>query len=101
MKKFVLKFLWLNSAIAVSLNQQVCDKTIPLTKYISWPSRDAWEEMRCYFAYQNWIPEADAVFLLNQITEVINYWQDRELTSKLDINKIREKFPECLFIVEK
>ena len=100
MKKFVLKFLWLKNSIAVSLDQKVGDKIIPLTPYLAWPSRDAWEEMRIYFDSKNWISDAEAVLFLNRITEVINYWQDRdrEIIQKVDLSKIREKFPECLFI---
>jgi 30S ribosomal protein 3 len=98
MKKFVLKFLWLNNCISVSLDQKVGEKTIPITPYFSWPSRDAWDEMRVYFDSKNWIPDSEAVVFLNRITEIINYWQDREISQRIDIKKIREKFPDCLFI---
>ena len=98
MKKFVLKFLWLNRSIAVALDQVVGEKIIPLTPYFIWPSRDAWEDMRVYFDSNNWISDTESVFLLNKITEVINYWQDQNLTEKINIEKVRESFPDIYFI---
>jgi|LakMenEpi03Aug12_release.lakeMendotaPanAssembly.Ray.scaffolds.fasta_scaffold588800_1 30S ribosomal protein 3 len=101
MKKFVLKFLWLDRALAVSLDQVVGEKTIPLTFFFAWPCRDAWEDMRVYFDSINLVPDIEAVSFLNRITEVVNYWQETHRTEKeekLDINKVREKFKDCIFI---
>lgn len=39
-----------------------------------------------------WLPPQ--VLLLNQCTEVINYWQDE---NKHSLDQAREKFPNCKF----
>lgn len=95
---YVLKFLWLDKSIAVSLDQCVGDKTTPLTEYYFWPQRDAWEEMKTYLENQDWIPQGTSILLLNQVTEVINFWQEKDSLEKKDISKVKEKFPKCLFV---
>lgn len=96
--EFVLKFLWLEKSVAVSLDQVVNGKTTPLTEYFFWPQRDAWEEMKNFLENKDWIPQGTSILLLNQITEVINFWQDKENLDKKDISKVREKFAKCLFV---
>lgn len=98
MDNFVLKFLWLEKSIAVSLDQRVAEKTTPLTEYFFWPQRDAWEEMKNFLESKTWISQANSILLLNQITEVINFWQEKDNLSKKDISKVKEKFPYCLFV---
>ena len=95
MNKFVLKFLWLEKSIAVALDQQIGFNTSPITEYFFWPRKDAWEELKNELETKLWIDQNEAIVILNQTTEVINYWQE-ETTH--DLNKAREKFPECLFI---
>jgi 30S ribosomal protein 3 len=98
MKRFVLKFLWLDKTIGVALDQRVGEKTLPLTEYYFWPQKDAWEEMKNCLEKKSWIAQNDSIVLLNQITEVINFWQDKEVTNRKDITKVREKFPSSSFV---
>lgn len=95
MSKFILKFLWLEKAIAVALDQKVAERTSPVTEYFFWPRKDAWEEMKLDLENKPWISKADSILLLNQVTEVINFWQEN---STLDLEKVRIRFPECIFI---
>lgn len=95
---YVLKFLWLDKSIAVSLDQRVSDKTTPLTEYFFWPQRDAWEEMKNFLEKNDWIPQSTSILLLNQVTEVINFWQDKDNLDKKDIAKVKERFQKCLFV---
>lgn len=96
--KFILKFLWLEKSIAVSLDQKVGDKTIPLTEYFFWPQKDAWEDMKIYLETEDWISQENSILLLNQITEIINYWQERDNISKSELSDIKTKFPNCIFV---
>ena len=98
MKKFVLKFIWLEKVIAVSLDQKIGYKSIPLTEYFFWPQKDAWEEMKNYLDSKSWISYDESVLMLNQITEVINYWQEKYSVETIEISKLREMFPSCIFI---
>lgn len=101
MSKFLLKFIWLERLIAVSLDQKVGAKTIPITSYFFWPRSDAWEDMRVCLENMPWISETEVILILNQITEVINFWQDKKETSKKkDLATLLEKFPLCKFIVQ-
>lgn len=99
MDKFVLKFIWLDKTIAVSLDQRIGLNTTPLSGFYFWPQKDAWEEMKDFLESQPWISQDNSIGLLNIITEVINYWQEMDnLKESKDINLVRKKFPACLFI---
>lgn len=98
MERFVLKFLWLEKSIAVALDQKIGDKTTPLTEYYFWPQKDAWEEMKTFLENKTWISQNDSIILLNQITEIINFWQDKDGLNKKDILKVKENFPKAVFV---
>ena len=97
MKRFCLNFAWGVTSIGVALEQEVNGKFIPITPYLYWPSGDAWDRMRVFLDHINWVSKSDAFLLMNQITEVINDWQDRELSQRADLSKVRERFPTCRF----
>jgi hypothetical protein len=98
MKKFKLKFLWLEKSIAVSIDQAVKEGFIPLTEFYCWPQTDAWESMKCFLESLSWISQEDAIILLNQITEIINCWENKEGVVNKDIIKIKNLFPSVLFV---
>nr|YP_009252793.1 hypothetical chloroplast RF65 [Cymbomonas tetramitiformis]ANA56927.1 hypothetical chloroplast RF65 [Cymbomonas tetramitiformis] len=96
MEKFVLKFLWLEKSIAVAIDQKLGETTSPITEYFFWPRKDAWEELKNQLETKPWISQHEAITLLNQTTEIINYWQEEGKTQSLI--KVQEKYPEYLFI---
>lgn len=98
MKQFTLKFLWLNKSIAVGLDQKMGERSTPLTEFFFWPQTDAWEEIRIYLENNTWIGENNSILLLNQVTEVINEWQDKSESSNNDLSSLKKKFPNCLFV---
>lgn len=98
MDRFILKFLWLEKAIAVALDQKVGDRTNPITEYFFWPRKDAWEEMRLDLENKTWVSQADSIVILNKITEVINFWQENSFNNNVDLEKVRTKFKDCTFI---
>ena len=99
-KNLILKFLWLEKSIAVCLDQKIGDHMTPLTEYYFWPQKDAWEEMKCFLESKPWIEQKDSVFLLNQITEIINFWQEKDASSldKKYISQLRDKFPDVIIV---
>lgn len=98
MQKFVLKFLWLEKSIAVGLDQKIGEKTTPITEFFFWPRKDAWEELKIELEMKPWISQTESINLLNQTTEVINFWQEETEEDRKEMNKVKEKFPDCLFI---
>jgi hypothetical protein len=95
--KLVLKFLWLENVIAVCLDQKVDINYIPLTDFYFWPQVDAWEKMKVFLESEPFISPEESVILLNQLTEVINLWQDR-YTVQVDPIYLRKKFLHVEFI---
>ncbi|EPS73488.1 hypothetical protein M569_01269 [Genlisea aurea] len=99
MEKFILKFLLLNKVIAVCLDQKISNGRLnPLTEYFFWPQRDAWEDMKNFIDCNDWISPKDAIKILNTITEVINFWEESNELKKEDVNNLKIKFPDCVFI---
>nr|YP_009538704.1 putative ribosomal protein 3 [Lepocinclis ovum]AYQ93757.1 putative ribosomal protein 3 [Lepocinclis ovum] len=101
MLHFRLKFLWFGTkGIAVSLDQVSLNsnKVLPLTEYFFWPRSDAWDEMRICLKSKTWISSNDLVFILNQLTEVINFWQEKNDLKAENSAQIKERFPNCDFV---
>lgn len=99
MNKIVLKFLWSDKTIGVCLDRKIgFDYSSPLTEYFFWPQRDSWEDVKNYIDANSWISQKEAIFILNKLTEIINYWQENSNLEDKDINFLRSKFPDCLFI---
>lgn len=76
------------------------------------PGEDAWQLTKDYLENNNSdtkkcrqnivnFTEKERIEILNQITEVINFWQERDNTKKLnkdEISKLKSNFPQAVFV---
>jgi 30S ribosomal protein 3 len=98
MQKYVLKFLWLEKTIGICLDQSNSDGvSIVLTDFYFWPQTDAWEKMKIFLEETPFISKNESILILNQITEVVNFWQEKNEIYLKNIAKLKEKYPYSEF----
>ncbi len=93
--RFVLRVVWLEKNIAIAVDYVVNKGLSPLTRYYFWPRTDAWQELKDELDKKSWITEEEKIELLNQATEIINFWQEHAKDTTMF--QAQEKFPHIVF----
>ena len=95
MENFKFRILWLDNNVAIAIDHLIGKNISPLTSYFFWPRNDAWEQLKTELDSKPWISESDKITLLNQATEIINFWQEKGKNKS--IIEAQEKFPKFIF----
>ncbi|CAI5518075.1 unnamed protein product [Closterium sp. Naga37s-1] len=75
-QRLLLKFVWLEKNIGIAVDQMIPGQgTVPVSSYMFWPRKDAWEELRELLESKPWLSRKRVIILLNQATDIINLWQ--------------------------
>eukprot|EP00897_Mesotaenium_endlicherianum_P008017 jgi/Mesen1/7243/ME000373S06315 len=75
-QRIMLRFLWLEKNVGIALDQLIPGQgTVPLSPYMFWPRKDAWEQLKELLDSKPWISRKRTIILLNQATDIINLWQ--------------------------
>ena len=93
--RFVLKVVWLEKNVALAVDYVISKGISPLTPYYFWPRTDAWQELKDELDQKTWITDNEKIELLNQATEVINFWQEN--ANKVTMFQAQDKFPVVVF----
>ena len=93
--RFVLKVVWLDKDIALAIDHVIGKGTSPLTAYYFWPRNDAWQQLKDELDSKSWILDSEKIALLNQATEIINFWQEHGKHTTM--NQAQAKYPEVTF----
>jgi 30S ribosomal protein 3 len=81
--EYGLNVIWMEKNIALGVDEIFPgNKRIPLTNFHLWPQADAWEELKAILDERKWIDERSTINILNQATEIINFWQESHSTSE-------------------
>ena len=54
--------------------------------------------MRVCLKAKSWVSSNELVIILNQLTEVINFWQEKNDLSRESFIQLQERFPACDFV---
>lgn len=96
MPSYVLNVLWMDKAIGVAVDQFLASgEKGPVTEYFMWPANDAWDQLKNSLENMPWISQVEVIHLLNDATEVINFWQDESTKHTLD--EASQKFSHIAF----
>lgn len=95
LKKFTLRILWLDCSIAFSVDHIAHQGYSPLTPYFFWPRNDAWSQVKNELESKPWISENDKIDILNEVTLLLNHWQERKQNKS--IIEAQKKFPDFIF----
>lgn len=93
--RFVLKVVWLDKDVALAVDYVISKGTSPLTPYYFWPRSDAWQDLKDELDKKNWITDTEKIELLNQATEIINFWQEKGRVTSMA--QAQEKFSGVVF----
>ena len=85
MLQFKIRILWLKNKLGIAVDQIYEKRSIPLTNYYFWPRNDAWELIRLEINSKMWIKDTDKIYILNQITQILNKWKKNAEDSKFEV----------------
>lgn len=94
---YSLNVLWLEKSIGLAVDQVLGkqEQKAPVTEFFFWPKGDAWEQLNVALESKKWVDSRNRVLLMNQATDIINFWQEED--RKTTIEDARARYPNVFF----
>nr|NP_045127.1 putative ribosomal protein 3 [Cyanidium caldarium]AAF12967.1 unknown [Cyanidium caldarium] len=67
-----------------------------MTYYYFWPRTDAWEQLKIELDSQPGLFAKDKVVILNQVTRIIDYWQENKKSVFPNLSELQSHFPDLI-----
>ena len=87
--------LWLDDCLGIAIDQCTLSSRTALTTYYFWPRNDAWEQIKIELDSKIWVKESEKVRILNQVTKILNLWQNS--LERKNIEYVTNHFKELKF----
>ncbi len=91
-----LKVIWQTNLLAIALDGSTPFNTYFLTSYYFCPRTNVWEQLKLELDTKLWLKPNEKIVLLNNVADIVNYWQESRDKDTLKI--VKSRFTDVTFV---